>query len=356
MSKYKVLFCRFPGRHVENSDCVDWFVRAMGQAKSDPRIEKVMSWYISDTPVTMSRNRAIEIAKSHNVDFVIMVDDDVFPDMYVDRDPKAQPFFPLAFDFLVKHNGPAMIAVPYCGPPPIENIYVFRWATCQSDHPNPDLKIDQYSREEAAVATGIEEVAALPTGLCMFHLSAVDKLKPPYFYYEWKDKREQEKASTEDVTFTRDLAFAGVPIYVAWDCWAGHWKQKCVGRPGLINVKDVSQKYYDVIRTEFKRQFKESGECPCCERVIPESRGFMPSGIQGVTQQVKLDTEIKKAKKEATEVISRVQMDKNPQIQNPWLVNDRAISLPFSPFYTTGSTVSATVSATIPTEHLYENC
>src|SRR5258708_32935272 len=113
MPKYKIMFCRFPGGGSEHPDVVDWFIRAMLQAKADPRVEKVMSWYLSDTPITMGRNRAIEIARSHQADFVVMVDSDMYPDMYVGRNSNAQPFFPLALDFLIKHQGPAMIAVPY---------------------------------------------------------------------------------------------------------------------------------------------------------------------------------------------------------------------------------------------------
>jgi hypothetical protein len=266
--KYKVMFCRFPGNHQENPDCTDWFVKTSLKAKGDPRIERVYSWYKSDTPIPMGRNLAVDLAKSYKVDFVVMVDSDMFPDMYLGHDPKAKPFWDTAFDFLTAHNSPAMIAVPYCGPPPVENIYIFKWATQQSDHPNPDLKIDQYTREEASSATGIEEVAALPTGLCMFHLSAIDRIKPPYFYYEWKDERQMEKASTEDVTFTRDLAFAGVPIYVAWDCWAGHWKMKCVGRPGRITVKDVSEKYTAVVHEQIQKAILTTGICPCCKTAI----------------------------------------------------------------------------------------
>jgi hypothetical protein len=312
VAKYRVMFTRFPGDHQENPDCTDWFVRAMLQAKADPRVEKVMSWYISDTPITMGRNRAIEIARSHQADFVVMVDSDMFPDMYVGRDPKAKPFFPLAFDFLVNHQGPGMIAVPYCGPPPIENVYIFKWATQQGTHPNPDLKINQYTREEAAVATGIEEVAALPTGLCMFHLSAVDHLKPPYFYYEWKKEGERdiqaEKASTEDVTFTRDLAFAGVPIYVAWDSWAGHWKQKLVQRPGLINVRDVSEKYVNTIRSAFRKTFADTGKCPCCEMTAPV--GSVPRNLVAGEQSAKQIAEFKRL---ATEAIAKGQETRNVQ-------------------------------------------
>jgi len=279
LAKYRILFARFPGNFQENPDCTDWLVRSMIHAKLDPTVEKVMSWYKSDTPITMTRNAACEVAKSCEADFVVMVDNDMFPDRYWTKDPKAKQFFPLAFAFLKAHKGPAMIAVPYCGPPPLENIYIFRWATSQSDHPDIDLKIDQYTREEAAVQEGIEEVAALPTGVCMFSTSALSVLTPPYFYYEWKkglsgEDFQMEKASTEDVTFSRDLAFAGVPIYCAWDCWAGHWKRKCVGKPNRINVRDVSAKYFDVVRRHDRQDFEQTGTCRCCGRI--EERELVP--------------------------------------------------------------------------------
>lgn len=311
MAKYRVLFCRFPNRW-ENPDAVDWLIKTMFRAKSDPRVEVAMSWFKADTPITMTRNMAVEVAKTHKADFVVMLDDDMYPDMYLDRDPNAKPFWDVAFNFLIKHNGPGMIAVPYCGPPPIENVYIFRWASNQSNHPNVDLKIDQYSREEAATRSGIEEVAALPTGLCMFHLSAIERLKPPYFYYEWKDPRAMEKASTEDVTFTRDLAFAGVPIYCAWDCWAGHWKWKCVGKPGIIGVKDVGAQFQRAALRHVREEFERLGKCVCGHA------DKMGSPLSGMAEPITKDLLLAQTQEAKEETKSVIAAARPIEVASPW--------------------------------------
>jgi hypothetical protein len=48
--------------------------------------------------------------------------------------------------------------------------------------------------------------------------------------------RRIKKATTEDVYFSRNLALAGVPQYVLWDCWAGHIKPIVVDKPDLLTM------------------------------------------------------------------------------------------------------------------------
>jgi hypothetical protein len=70
----------------------------------------------------------------------------------------------------------------------------------------------------------------------------------PWFFYEWKDKYQADKASTEDVTQTRDLSLVGTqtlgynPVFCNWDAWAGHWKPKCVSKPQVISASGISEK------------------------------------------------------------------------------------------------------------------
>jgi len=102
--------------------------------------------------------------------------------------------------------------------------------------------------------SGIQECAALPTGLIMYDMRCFDVTEPetdkdhPWFYYEWTDKYAANKASTEDVTMTRDLSLTGAtklgynPVLCNWDAWAGHWKPKCVGKPVVMDAKSVGQK------------------------------------------------------------------------------------------------------------------
>jgi hypothetical protein len=112
-----------------------------------------------------------------------------------------------------------------------------------------------YTRERAAQMGGIAPAAALPTGLIMFDMKCFDILKHPYFYYEYKDSTESEKASTEDVTLTRDMALLHQmklgysPIFCNWDAWAGHMKPKCVDKPRIITVETIGKKYVDAIQS-----------------------------------------------------------------------------------------------------------
>jgi hypothetical protein len=146
-----------------------------------------------------------------------------------------------------------MIAAPYCGPPPVESVYVFRNQTMQDQSPNPNFALEMYDRHTASTMRGIQECAALPTGLCLINMAAVRDLPHPRFDYEWKDRHgvmeskcptcchpvpgeRVQKASTEDVFFSRNLTYKGWPIHVNWDAWAGHYKLKMVGPPQRIPV------------------------------------------------------------------------------------------------------------------------
>lgn len=240
------MVARFPYGGTEASPCVDWLMAADRLLRADRRVSAVEHWRVNDTPITMGRNRAMRVARALDADILVMVDSDMAPDLYLGQDPNARPFLAVALDFLLGHAGPAVIAAPYLGPPPHENVYVFRWRNKQSDHPHADAELSQYTREEAAAMGGVHEAAALPTGLIAIDMRCHDlvrdaklaaakadpRVRPtPFFYYEWADDDAVEKSSTEDVTFSRDLSLAGVPQYCAWDSWAGHIKTKVVGRP-----------------------------------------------------------------------------------------------------------------------------
>lgn len=258
-AKFTVGFAHFSyggngGIASEVPDIREWQVPLVSEISKDERISDIRIFNISDTPITMSRNQAVLRAREMGVDVLVMVDSDMKPDLYAGAD-WAKPFFQSSFDYLVSHyaKGPVCIGAPYCGPPPHENVYVFRWQTQQSEHPNPDFQLEFFDRDTGAKMTGIQECAALPTGLIMFDMRCFDLIEPgeekkkPFFYYEWPDKYAANKASTEDVTMTRDLSLKGNevlgynPVLCNWDAWAGHWKPKCVGKPIVMDAGSVSK-------------------------------------------------------------------------------------------------------------------
>lgn len=236
----------------------EWMVPLIAEISRDPRIENIRVWNLADTPITMTRNRAVVQARENKVDVLVMIDSDMAPDMYAGH-PGAKPFFQSSFDFLVDHyhKGPVCIGAPYCGPPPVECPYIFRWQNRESHSATPDFQLEMYDRHTSASMMGIQECAALPTGLIMYDMRCFDLTEPkdesskPWFYYEWKDKYAAEKASTEDVTQTRDLSLVGVtklgynPVHCNWDAWAGHWKPKCVGKPAILSASSVGHKLKD---------------------------------------------------------------------------------------------------------------
>lgn len=260
------MIATFPFQNAECPDSRDWVEETLVKAARDPRVGRVCRKPYDDTPIPMSRNRAMHDAAAKGVDVLFMLDSDMAPDLCLHRPyyhrADARPFYDVALEFYFNRPrpGPFVLGVPYCGPPPHENVYVFKPATYESDHPNFDFRLEQYTREEAARLGGVQEVMALPTGLVMIDMACFPKLRDPFFDYEYKGDGEKcvtcgqrhpgprsEKASTEDVYWSRNLALAGVRQYCAWPCWAGHWKRKLVGPPQLLTVDRVIEQYREAI-------------------------------------------------------------------------------------------------------------
>ena len=253
----------------EVPDIREWMVPLVTELSRDERVDQIRIWNLADTPITMTRNRAVLQAREYGVDVLVMIDSDMKPDINAGQ-PDAKPFFRTSFDYIVDHyhKGPVIIGAPYCGPPPGECVYVFRWQNMQSENPNPDFQLEMYDRNGAVKLAGIQDCAALPTGLIMYDMRIFSLTEPkeegdkPWFYYEWKDKYAADKASTEDVTMTRDVSLVGVeklgynPVLCNWDSWAGHWKPKCVGKPIVIEAKGVAEKMKECWRADVDRSVK----------------------------------------------------------------------------------------------------
>lgn len=305
--KLNVAICGFPyggtgGTAQEVPAVGHWRVQAAKSAKRDERIGWLKFFDMSDTPITMTRNAAVLQARHMDADVLVMVDSDMHPDLYLGRDQMCKPFFESSFDYLYERhnqNEPIVVGAPYCGPPPNEWVYVFKWSNQESEHPNPDMQLKMFEREEAARMCGIGEVAALPTGLCMFDMKLFEMTDPqieynamlaqgmareeaqaltrPWFYYEWNDVYQAQKASTEDVTSTRDMGlivqqkFGYNPLHCNWDAWAGHYKPKCVGRPVPIFSDGVNRKYHAAVSTGKQSDLK-------IMNVSPDGNNFIKAG------------------------------------------------------------------------------
>lgn len=279
-------------------DICEWLLTTLPKIKADPRVSGVATLPLSETPIPMTRNRSVKIARDAGYDVLLMIDSDQKPDCLLGKESDAVPFWDAAFGFIYNNydKGPQVVGAPYCGGGPNENIFVFRWRSLETDGFADEvaIKLDAYTREEAHTMSGIHECAALPTGLIMFDVRAFELIEPQrkaeidsvitalearceiqdgkligpdvrtiveriinektklehsWFYYEYTDIYECEKSSTEDVAATRDMSLYGLanlgynPIHCAWSSWAGHWKPKCVTKPNRLMASDVHERY-----------------------------------------------------------------------------------------------------------------
>lgn len=245
MPKYRIGFGEPHYGATNPSEYTEWKVRLIHQMKMDPRIEGIIPLFKNDTPTDMVRNDIIEESKANKCDLLLMTDNDVWPDMRLGSDVHAKPFWETSFEFMINHGSPCIIAAPYVGPPTDECVYAFKCEDITSRH-HPDelsFKLSMYGRDEAARLGGIQRAAALATGLILIDMRVFDVMEPDYFYYEYTDKFRRAKASTEDVTFTRDAALLGIPLYVNWDAWCGHQKKHWQDKPAILPIEAVGEKY-----------------------------------------------------------------------------------------------------------------
>lgn len=243
-------------------ELVDWWGETLHKMKTDPRIGRVGTLVLCDTPITMTRNQALAVARDGGFDFLLMLDSDNEPDGDLGRDPTAKPFweeaFGLAYDRLMRGKQ-TIVAAPYCGPPPSpgqidggEVPYLFQWENNESGVDKPGYKLRLISRHEAALMRGIHRVAALPTGCCLLSVGVLYGMKKPYFYYEF-DEEHAHKNSTEDVVFTRNASLrwqqkGGDNIcFATCDSWAYHHKTKVVGRPTIMPVEAISEDFRQAV-------------------------------------------------------------------------------------------------------------
>lgn len=273
----------------ESPDIRRWLMKILPEMKQDERIGEIHELTLADTPITMVRNKFVVVAREAKVDVLMCIDSDMNPLKHA-HDHDFKDFFFSSFNFLYEHysKGPCVIGAPYCGPPGgigSENVYVFEWQNYGDRGPDTPFSLEQVPRMMAGRMRGIQEAAALPTGLIMYDMRIFDVvevrkgsreqvlddllekkisktealrlLEQGWFYYEWEDNTASSKASTEDVTATRDMSLVGQaklgynPVFCNWDSPVGHWKPWCVaGRPMLHDASHIGNCYRRALEAE----------------------------------------------------------------------------------------------------------
>lgn len=274
MRTYNVCVARFPGSGTERHEVGSYLFGLSNKMRKDETIGDIAMWTKGDTPITMTRNECVRECLDKGIDYLLMIDSDMVPD--ITRTKEREGFWESSWKFMMERRRhedvmlkyaeqpgdiprPATVGAPYCGPPPHEEVYVFTWQCPLNDHPDPAWRLKMIHRDLAAQMQGIQEVAALPTGLILYDMrvfgrpDSPDGLRPPWFKYEWEDEYESKKASTEDVYQTRNASLLGFPQFCNWDCWAGHRKEKTVGKPFPLTVEHVQKQMLEAAQAMRRR-------------------------------------------------------------------------------------------------------
>ncbi len=254
MPQFKIMLARFPGGNREHPVSSEWITQTILEARDMPEIGKghIKSWYKADTPIYMTRNEAVLVAREFKADYLLMIDEDIEADYLVGNDPTAKPFFSTAWQFLMKYRDmPCAVCAPYGGGGEHENSFEFMWTAINN---RGTWKLDQIPREQAAILTGISEIGAAPTGLILYDMRVFHEDLVPWFDYE-HDRYKSKKESTEDVFQTRNMSLAwhmtggakGGRIYCNWDSWCAHWKERGVQKPEVMPVEAVGKQLRDAV-------------------------------------------------------------------------------------------------------------
>lgn len=175
--------------------------------------------------IALMRNLLVEMARERGATHLLMVDPDMLPDRFLrEKNGKPlnryRPFVWEAIKFAATHPQ-SVLAAPYHGQQPSGSV-------CHVFARNEAGELRRLPKPEAERLRGWQRVDAVGTGLMLLDMKLFDVLEPPYFFDEYKDAKQTTLLHSQDVAFCLKCGKAGVPTYVNFDCWAGHYQEKIV--------------------------------------------------------------------------------------------------------------------------------
>jgi hypothetical protein len=227
----RLCIVRPTGYNLEAADMGTWlFHFGYTLARHTPELQEIFQFNISNHRVPMCRNACVTYALRRNCTHMLWLDPDMAVDRYVKWGPGGTPidgtkaFWLEAWPFIKQHPG-SITAAPYCGGAPGQPVHVFV--------KTQDGKLVRVSHGTAQAQQGWTSVEAVGAGVMLMDTSIFRRLKPDYFSDTFTNQYRDELRHSSDVQFSLRCRAAGIPIYVCWDTWAGHWQNRCVEKPGF---------------------------------------------------------------------------------------------------------------------------
>lgn len=211
-------------------------MKTIFKMKKDPRIDRLYPIYMTGSfPISMLRNRAVSNAINQKCDYILMIDNDMAPDL-PDEEHGGKPFWETAWEFMMHRREmeeyadypPCAVAAPYLCDAEGE-FYSTDWGTTDPERRTIE-DVVPIEKADALSRTGIGPVATTQTGLILYDMRSFLDICPPWFTFYWQDTCQFYMRASEDHYQTWKSNVSGFPVYVAWDCWSGHVKTRYVIR------------------------------------------------------------------------------------------------------------------------------
>ncbi len=208
----------------ERADISSWLVNLVIASQDWPNIEIVGEAITNQLDVPSARNMASYEMEQKGCNALLMVDYDMVPSV---------DFVRAAANHLEEFPA-SIIGAAYRSGWPERTPQARRIGQGNEEW-------EFVSNAEAAVLTGIEEMAVVGTGLAMVGQAAFDLLpwsEGRRFEYAYQAEPPFAVIGTEDFVFCRKLRQKGGRVFVSWDHWCGHDKRELIGKPSP-QTKDV---------------------------------------------------------------------------------------------------------------------
>lgn len=195
--------------------------------QSHPLIDQIRLVSVASSRIMLNRNSIAQDALERGVDFLLMIDPDMKPDIYLNRRKAAKPFFHSSLQHLLDNPFGVVAAPAICDPPKcLTNVFVRDEETG---------KARRMTHEEAAARQrnpAIEQVVAIGTGIMLIHMPIFRSLEAPFFFDDYNSDCTNLERS-QDINFTSRCTEAGIPVWCNHYAFAGHDKHVMLECPGI---------------------------------------------------------------------------------------------------------------------------
>ena len=232
--KYRLLVFRPSGVSIMRPETTDWLCRLQLELCRIGKFETSTMMGFDQPRIALGRNVAVRNAMDMECDYLLMVDPDMQPDMYVGQHPQAELFFSSSLEWL-ECNGPGIVAAPAVSGRPLCRPNMYR----MEDGDGIAHRYTHQQCRQAIEEPQFEQVAAIGTGLMLINMQVFDAIEKPWFHDLFVDDREDALQLSQDLYFTAGATQSGVPVWCNWFSWAGHAQYEVLGCPGYAaQVKD----------------------------------------------------------------------------------------------------------------------